>query len=123
MILLLLPAREQGAVSSGPMVKPMGMILFTTITTVKPALVGLLGQVMDQLRGIEFNWPQHHRPTTFMETVCFQTTDGSNPYSAMTMDQMYRTKGLSGSPCTQMSVYRDNGPVIQPQYAPDISLR
>ena len=31
---------------------------------VKPALVGLLGPWISG--GIEFNWPQHHRPTTFM---------------------------------------------------------
>ena len=30
---------------------------------VKPALVGLLGPWISG--GIEFNWPQHHRPTTF----------------------------------------------------------
>ncbi len=31
---------------------------------VKPALVGLVGPWISG--GIEFNWPQHHRPTTFM---------------------------------------------------------
>ena len=31
---------------------------------VKPALVGLLGPWISG--GIEFNWPQHHRPTTYM---------------------------------------------------------
>lgn len=31
---------------------------------IKPALVGLLGPWISG--GIEFNWPQHHRPTTFM---------------------------------------------------------
>ena len=30
---------------------------------VKPALVGLTGPWISG--GIEFNWPQHHRPTTF----------------------------------------------------------
>lgn len=33
---------------------------------VKPALVGLLGPWISG--GIEFNWPQHHPPTTFMPT-------------------------------------------------------
>ena len=44
---------------------------------VKPALVGLLGPWISG--GIEFNWPQHHRPTTFMP-VDFnirENTDGS----------------------------------------------
>jgi uncharacterized protein DUF5107 len=31
---------------------------------IKPALVGLAGPWI--AGGIEFNWPQHHRPTTFM---------------------------------------------------------
>lgn len=30
---------------------------------IKPALVGLCGPLISG--GIEFNWPQHHRPTTF----------------------------------------------------------
>lgn len=41
---------------------------------VKPALVGLVGPWMSA--GIEFNWPQHHRPTTFMPVdVTFQQHD------------------------------------------------
>lgn len=31
---------------------------------IKPALIGLCGAWISG--GIEFNWPQHHRPTTFM---------------------------------------------------------
>ena len=31
---------------------------------IKPALVGLLGPWISG--GVEFNWPQHHRPSTFM---------------------------------------------------------
>lgn len=44
---------------------------------VKPALVGLVGPWISG--GIEFNWPQHHRPTTFMPVdVTFrQNEDGS----------------------------------------------
>ncbi|MFA0088201.1 DUF5107 domain-containing protein [Vibrio sp. 10N.261.51.F12] len=33
---------------------------------IKPALVGLVGPWISG--GIEFNWPQHHRPTTFLPT-------------------------------------------------------
>ncbi|MBW7982172.1 DUF5107 domain-containing protein [Enterobacillus tribolii] len=41
---------------------------------VKPALVGLVGPWISG--GIEFNWPQHHRPTTFMPVdVTFRTHD------------------------------------------------
>lgn len=35
---------------------------------VKPALVGLTGPWISG--GIEFNWPQHHRPSTFLPTDC-----------------------------------------------------
>ena len=35
---------------------------------VKPALVGLAGPWISG--GIEFNWPQHHRPSTFMPVDC-----------------------------------------------------
>lgn len=35
---------------------------------IKPALVGLLGPWISG--GIEFNWPQHHRPDTFMPVNC-----------------------------------------------------
>lgn len=33
---------------------------------IKPAMVGLAGPWVSG--GIEFNWPEHHRPTTFMNT-------------------------------------------------------
>ncbi len=33
---------------------------------IKPALVGLLGPWISG--GIELNWPQHHRPSTYMPT-------------------------------------------------------
>ncbi len=42
---------------------------------VKPALVGLLGPWISG--GIEFNWPQHHRPTTF-KPVDFSIQQGEN---------------------------------------------
>ena len=44
---------------------------------IKPALVGLAGPWISG--GIEFNWPQHHRPTTFMplEAVTRDNADGS----------------------------------------------
>ncbi|TKI06160.1 DUF5107 domain-containing protein [Martelella alba] len=44
---------------------------------IKPALVGLLGPWISG--GIEFNWPQHHRPTTFMpvDYQCRRHDDGS----------------------------------------------
>ncbi len=44
---------------------------------IKPALVGLTGPWISG--GIEFNWPQHHRPDTFMPVDCMlrENPDGS----------------------------------------------
>ena len=60
---------------------------------IKPALVGLLGPWISG--GIEFNWPQHHRPTTFAPTDfrVSQNPDGSASVECSEVDQMYGTKG------------------------------
>ena len=44
---------------------------------IKPALVGLAGPWISG--GIEFNWPQHHRPSTFMpvDSTIEENADGS----------------------------------------------
>ena len=60
---------------------------------IKPALVGLTGPWISG--GIEFNWPQHHRPTTYGPTD-WRTTeneDGSVSVELSEVDQMYGTKG------------------------------
>ena len=36
---------------------------------IKPALVGLTGPWISG--GIEFNWPQHHRPSTYLPVDCY----------------------------------------------------
>ncbi|ETP72983.1 hypothetical protein UYO_1045 [Lachnospiraceae bacterium JC7] len=60
---------------------------------IKPALVGLLGPWISG--GIEFNWPQHHRPTTFMpvDHILVENPDGSKTCRISDMDQMYGTRG------------------------------
>ena len=60
---------------------------------IKPALVGLLGPWISG--GIEFNWPQHHRPTTFAPTdyQIKENADGSKTVECSEVDQMYGTKG------------------------------
>lgn len=60
---------------------------------IKPALVGLLGPWISG--GIEFNWPQHHRPTTFAPTdwQMLENADGSKTVECSEVDQMYGTKG------------------------------
>ncbi|GGF06076.1 DUF5107 domain-containing protein [Hymenobacter cavernae] len=63
---------------------------------VKPALVGLTGPWISG--GIEFNWPQHHRPSTF-EPVDFRLeehADGSATVWVNEVERMFRTKGLTG---------------------------
>ena len=63
---------------------------------IKPALVGLAGPWISG--GIEFNWPQHHRPTTFMPVdyqLC-ENEDGSKTLLINDVDQMYGTKGIAG---------------------------
>ena len=60
---------------------------------IKPALVGLTGPWISG--GIEFNWPQHHRPTTYAPTDwrIAQNADGSASVELSEVDQMYGTKG------------------------------
>lgn len=63
---------------------------------IKPALVGLTGPWISG--GIEFNWPQHHRPSTF-EPVDFTVTDnkdGSKTVWVNEVERMFRTKGMAG---------------------------
>jgi tetratricopeptide (TPR) repeat protein len=63
---------------------------------VKPALVGLTGPWISG--GIEFNWPQHHRPSTF-EPIDFTTSDnedGSKTVWINEVERMFGTKGMVG---------------------------
>jgi len=63
---------------------------------VKPALVGLAGPWISG--GIEFNWPQHHRPTTFMpvESYLEEDPDGSKTVWVGETDPFYHMKGEAG---------------------------
>lgn len=62
---------------------------------IKPALVGLMGPWISG--GIEFNWPQHHRPTTYMpvDYLLQEREDGSKTLLVNDVDQMYGTKGMA----------------------------
>jgi tetratricopeptide (TPR) repeat protein len=63
---------------------------------IKPALVGLAGPWISG--GIEFNWPQHHRPDTFLP-VDFEIeehADGSKTIWCSAHDPMCRMKGMHG---------------------------
>ncbi|MCR4860685.1 MAG: DUF5107 domain-containing protein [Bacteroidales bacterium] len=64
---------------------------------VKPALVGLAGPWISG--GIEFNWPQHHRPSTFMPVDCSieeHPEDGSVTVWCSEMERMFHQKGMAG---------------------------
>ncbi len=63
---------------------------------VKPALVGLTGPWISG--GIEFNWPQHHRPSTFLPTdfSIEEHPDGSKTVWCNEVERMFRTKGMQG---------------------------
>ena len=63
---------------------------------VKPALVGLAGPWISG--GIEFNWPQHHRPTTFMplEAVEEDNPDGGKTVFVGEVEPFGRMKGMAG---------------------------
>jgi len=63
---------------------------------IKPSLVGLAGPWISG--GIEFNWPQHHRPATFLP-VDFEIeehADGSKTIWCGDHDPMCRMKGMHG---------------------------
>ncbi|HEX3730289.1 MAG TPA: DUF5107 domain-containing protein [Opitutaceae bacterium] len=63
---------------------------------IKPALVGLAGPWASG--GIEFNWPQHHRPSTFLpaDVAIERQADGSATVWLSEHDPMARMKGMHG---------------------------
>lgn len=63
---------------------------------IKPALVGLNGPWISG--GIEFNWPQHHRPSTFapVDWRIVEHADGSATVWCSEIERMFFTKGLHG---------------------------
>ena len=63
---------------------------------IKPALVGLIGPWISG--GIEFNWPQHHRPSTYLPTDYTIRTndDGSVTVWCNEVERMFRMKAMQG---------------------------
>ncbi len=63
---------------------------------VKPALVGLTGPWISG--GIEFNWPQHHRPSTFLPVDCDieEEEDGGVVVWCSEMERMFHQKSTVG---------------------------
>jgi tetratricopeptide (TPR) repeat protein len=65
-------------------------------SVIKPALVGLAGPWISG--GIEFNWPQHHRPSTFeaVDYTIEENADGSKTVWVNEYEIMFRTKCALG---------------------------
>lgn len=75
-------------------VKKRHFVYFNQV--IKPALVGLTGPWISG--GIEFNWPQHHRPSTYSPTDfrIEEHADGSKTIWVNEVERMFRTKGMAG---------------------------
>ena len=73
-----------------------GYDFFYRQRVIKPALVGLLGPWISG--GVEFNWPQHHRPSTFMpvDWSIEEAEDGSRTVWLSEHEPMGRMKGSVG---------------------------
>jgi len=73
-----------------------GYDFFYRQQVIKPALVGLLGPWISG--GVEFNWPQHHRPSTFMpvQHAIEHGEDGSVTVWLGENEPMQRMKGMVG---------------------------
>jgi tetratricopeptide (TPR) repeat protein len=76
--------------------KTNGYDFFYRQNVIKPALVGLAGPWVSG--GVEFNWPQHHRPATFMpvETEIERHQDGSVTVWCSDYDPASGMKGMHG---------------------------
>lgn len=76
--------------------KRTGYDFFYRQNVIKPALVGLAGPWISG--GVEFNWPQHHRPATYMpvEWTIEREMDGSVTVWCSDHDPMSHMKGMHG---------------------------
>lgn len=76
--------------------KIAGYDFFYRNNVVKPALVGLGGPWI--AGGVEFNWPQHHRPATFLpvDTRIERESDGAVVVWHSDLDPLQRMRGTHG---------------------------
>jgi tetratricopeptide (TPR) repeat protein len=89
--LLILP--ELGGRIQLAMDKRTGYPLFYANPVIKPALVGLAGPWL--AGGVEFNWPQHHRPATFLPTT-WAVDEAEGTIWCSDHDPFARMKGMHG---------------------------
>lgn len=90
---------------------------------IKPALVGLAGPWVSG--GIEFNWPQHHRPSTFDPTdyTINENADGSVTVWVGETEKMFHTKGMAGFTVYPDKAYLEiKGQVYNPTDRPQTFL-
>ncbi|MDR2473672.1 MAG: DUF5107 domain-containing protein [Tannerella sp.] len=59
---------------------------------IKPALVGLTGPWISG--GIEFNWPQHHRPSTFLPVDCMIQENHDDGSATIWCHEIERMSGM-----------------------------
>ena len=76
--------------------KTRGYDFFYRNDVIKPALVGLAGPWVSG--GVEFNWPQHHRPATHLptETRIEHEPDGAATVWCADHDPFARMRGMHG---------------------------
>jgi tetratricopeptide (TPR) repeat protein len=76
--------------------KTAGYDFFYRNNVIKPALVGLAGPWISG--GVEFNWPQHHRPGTFLpvDVEIEREPDGAVTVWCSDHDPLTRMKGMHG---------------------------
>lgn len=76
--------------------KTRGYDFFYRNDVIKPALVGLLGPWVSG--GVELNWPQHHRPATYLptESTIEHEDDGSVVVWCSDHDPFARMQGMHG---------------------------
>lgn len=90
---------------------------------IKPALVGLAGPWISG--GIEFNWPQHHRPSTFdaVDYTIEEKPDGSVTVWVGETEKMFHTKGMAGFTVYPDKAYLEiKGQVYNPTDRPQTFL-
>lgn len=90
---------------------------------IKPALVGLAGPWISG--GIEFNWPQHHRPSTFdpVDYTIEENEDGSVTVWVGETEKMFHTKGMAGFTVYPDKAYLEiKGQVYNPTDRPQTFL-
>lgn len=90
---------------------------------IKPALVGLAGPWISG--GIEFNWPQHHRPSTYdpVDFTVEEHEDGSVTVWVGEIEKMFHTKGMAGFTVYPDKAYLEiKGQVYNPTDRPQTFL-